>query len=134
MKNLKLQARLRARRLPLKTSAADRFGFVQRRDPICPSVTVPYLSVWRKLGCDIGVLFDAAATCDAPNVVRSPRRGSTNAAFTNAGLLFQHLRTPTYIPPPNYVPRPLPLQLRYSLSYVGYSSSSTDLHISDLIT
>ncbi|CAH2234986.1 jg18985 [Pararge aegeria aegeria] len=34
------------------------------------------------------------------------------AAFTSAGLPFQHLGTPTSIPPANYVPRPLPLQLR----------------------
>ncbi|CAH2244818.1 jg5168 [Pararge aegeria aegeria] len=46
-----------------------------------------------------------------------------DATLTSAGLPFQHLGTPI-----------LPLQLHDSLSYVGNSGSSTDLHISDLIT
>ncbi|CAH2210795.1 jg25660 [Pararge aegeria aegeria] len=44
------------------------------------------------------------------------------------------LGTPTSIRSSSYVPRPLPLQLCDSLSYVGNSGSSTDLLISDLIT
>ncbi|CAH2254482.1 jg12483 [Pararge aegeria aegeria] len=46
----------------------------------------------------------------------------------------QHLGTPTSIGSPSYVPRPFPLQLCDSLSYVGSSGSFTDLLIPDLIT
>ncbi|CAH2210149.1 jg586, partial [Pararge aegeria aegeria] len=77
--------------------------------------------------------LDPAATCDALNVVCPPRWGPTNAALTSSGLPFQHLGNPTSILSPNYVPGLLPLQLRDSLSYVGNSGSSTNLHISDLI-
>ncbi|CAH2250319.1 jg3670 [Pararge aegeria aegeria] len=40
----------------------------------------------------------------------------------------------TSICSPSYVPCPLPLQLRDSLSYVGNSSASIDHRISDMIT
>ncbi|CAH2241637.1 jg3040 [Pararge aegeria aegeria] len=103
------------------------------------------MSTNRRPQLDIGLLWGVAkytvlgrlppaALSDSPDVVCPPRWGPTYAAFTGAGSPFQHLKTPTSIGSPSYVPRPLPLQLRDSLSYVGNSSSSTDLLISDLIT
>ncbi|CAH2265384.1 jg13339 [Pararge aegeria aegeria] len=68
-----------------------------------------------------------AAPSYSPDVICPPRWGPTYAAFIGAGSPFQHLKTPTSIGSPSYVPRPLPLKLRDSLSYVGNSISSTDL-------
>ncbi|CAH2237227.1 jg11198 [Pararge aegeria aegeria] len=55
--------------------------------------------------------------------------GADSAAFTGAGSPLQHPRKPTAMGSPNYVPRPLPPQLRDSLSYMGNFSSSTDLFV-----
>ncbi|CAH2234194.1 jg16643 [Pararge aegeria aegeria] len=99
------------------------------------------------LGPPVGILFDMimgvpqstvpgrlppSAPSNSPDVVCLPRWGLTYAAFTGAGP-FQHLKIPTSIGPPSYVPGPLPSQ-RDFLSYVGNCSSSTDLFISDFIT
>ncbi|CAH2232145.1 jg20820 [Pararge aegeria aegeria] len=88
---------------------------------LCPESTV------------LGRLSPAAPSV-SPDDIYPPRWGPTYAVFTGAGSPFQHLKTPTLIDSPSYVLCPLPLQLRYSLSYVDNSSSSTDLLISNLIS
>ncbi|CAH2214716.1 jg304, partial [Pararge aegeria aegeria] len=50
-----------------------------------------------------------AAPSDSPDVICPPRWGPTYAALTGAGSPFQHLKTPTSIGTPSYVPCPLPL-------------------------
>ncbi|CAH2208981.1 jg21310 [Pararge aegeria aegeria] len=57
-----------------------------------------------------------AAPSGSPDVICPPRWGPTYAAFTGAGSPFQHLKTPTSIGSPSYVPCLLPLKLRDSLS------------------
>ncbi|CAH2238182.1 jg13016 [Pararge aegeria aegeria] len=66
----------------------------------------------------MGRLYPAAPR-DSFDVVCPPGWGSTSATFTGAGLPLKHLGTPTSMGSPSYVPHPLPLQVRDSLSYVA---------------
>ncbi|CAH2235765.1 jg7623 [Pararge aegeria aegeria] len=51
-----------------------------------------------------------AAPSDSPDVI-CPARWPTYAAFTGAGSPFQHLKTPTSIGSPSYVPTVAPTSL-----------------------